>query len=717
MRELYRHEQVTDGTATVRLDAETRADQPVDPKLYGKFAEHLAWNVNHGMDAQLLYNPTFGRWRFRADDPTADGGFVGSMDSDRRTAMIEEHADQRGYPGTDRLESAVADGLSFWWLRRGDRDEVTVSPDVGEHRGRAQRIEVEDATAEAPKGVMQWCYLPLQRTRTYEYEISVRARVDTSAELQLALHTVDADGDPAGDLAAAELDVGEAWRTFEGELEIPADATPDPDDTVACSITAESDCDVVVDRALLYPDDHVHRADPDVIERFREADLPLLRWPGGNFVSDYDWRDGVGPVDERPTNNNPAWGGVEPNLFGTDEFVQFCEAVGCEPLICVNAGTGTPEEAAKWVEYCNGDPEETEMGRLRAEHGHPEPYDVTYWEVGNELYGRWQPNWTTPDGNVDRYKRFREAILAADSDAKVLATGQQGEWNDRLIAEAAGELRSVTDHALVGPAIDADDDRDALYHALMGYTERLRERYADLDAQLRGAGVDDPHYAITELQLTVSETDGSDHVLSPPWRGSRHHDPAADLPGKKSVAEAVWDASVIHDAIRTEGGMELITHTGAVNHGGGLQKRRERVWADPCHYGHAMGAALFEKTPVAVDVACDTVSTDRSFGEIEPVDGLPVLDALAAVDGEEVCVMLVHRGSGVGPVETEVDLGGLSTTDEAAVTTLAGESMAAENTREDPENVVPETETVAFEDGDLSVAVPEYGLARVVADR
>ena len=135
---------------------------------------------------------------------------------------------------------------------------------------------------------------------------------------------------------------------------------------------------------------------------------------------------------------------------------------------------------------------------------------------------------------------------------------------------------------------------------------------------MREAGIEDPHYAITELQLTVSEADGSDHVLLPPWRGSCHHDPSVDLPSKKSIAEAVWDASIIHDAICTEGGMELITHTGAVNHGGGLQKQKERVWADPCHYGHQLGSALFEKTPVGVDVACDTVSTDEQFDGAAP---------------------------------------------------------------------------------------------------
>jgi alpha-N-arabinofuranosidase len=281
----------------------------------------------------------------------------------------------------------------------------------------------------------------------------------------------------------------------------------------------------------------------------------------------------------------------------------------------------------------------------------------------------------------------------------------------------APDLRSVTDHVLAGPTVDEDVDRDGLYHSLMGDTGELERRHTELVSRMRDAGVTDPHTAITEMQLTVSTTDGADRVLSPPWLGSRHHDSAAELPGKKSIAEAVWDAIVVHDAVRSEGAIELITHTGLVNHGGGLQKRRERVWADPCHYGHAMGSALFEKTPVGVDVACDTVSTDGSAGGGGTAVEFPVLDALAAVDDDECAVVVVHRASGVGDVETLLDLGTLTTGGEATVTTLTGESMSSENSLDDPENVSPEREGVPLEDGEVRLTIPEYGLVSVVAPR
>ena len=136
-------------------------------------------------------------------------------------------------------------------------------------------------------------------------------------------------------------------------LEVPANL---PDDKAyRFAITADKPGQFVIARVLLLPADHIDRADPDVIRFLKESRLPILRWPGGNFVSTYHWGDGVGPIEQRPTLPNYAWGQQENNFFGTDEFIAFCRAVGCEPMICVNAGSGTPAEAAQWVEYCNGD--------------------------------------------------------------------------------------------------------------------------------------------------------------------------------------------------------------------------------------------------------------------------------------------------------------------------------------------------------------------------
>ena len=121
----------------------------------------------------------------------------------------------------------------------------------------------------------------------------------------------------------------------------------------------------------------------DVLEKVRELNPPLLRWPGGTFTKIYHWEDGIGAKEERRRRPNLIWGGEEGNLFGTDEFIRYCRAIGAEPYISVNMGTGTPEEAANWVEYCNGTGN-THYANLRRKHGFSEPHAVKFWGLGHE---------------------------------------------------------------------------------------------------------------------------------------------------------------------------------------------------------------------------------------------------------------------------------------------------------------------------------------------
>ncbi|RYZ43850.1 MAG: alpha-N-arabinofuranosidase, partial [Sphingobacteriales bacterium] len=127
----------------------------------------------------------------------------------------------------------------------------------------------------------------------------------------------------------------------------------------------------------------------DVIDATKNMNVSVVRWPGGNFVSGYNWMDGIGPVANRPKKKDLAWGDIEPNIVGTDEFLKFAKAVNTEPYICVNMGTGTIDDARNWVEYCNA-PAGLYYSDLRAKNGHPEPYKVKYWGLGNEVDGPWQ---------------------------------------------------------------------------------------------------------------------------------------------------------------------------------------------------------------------------------------------------------------------------------------------------------------------------------------
>ena len=711
---LLDHTRRDDGKeAIVRLDVTTRGDTPVTPDLFGKFCEHLGNNIYQGMEAGILFNPTFGEWHFRAAERRPSGGFVSENDHETIREIVEDHGRPLAYPEStdpDALLDAYHDGLAFGWLPLDD--DVRFSPDTGPTGNRAQRIETDGSDG----GVYQRTRLPLHRTNGYEYRCKIRSVDKTPVRLQLRTDNGEV-------LADESLDVGADWDIVEGTVELPADV--DDDGIYGAALVLDEPGNVVVERLLLYPDDHLDYADPEVVEFLRESNLPLLRWPGGNFVSGYDWRDGIGPVDQRPERSNLAWGGLEPNLFGTHEFVQFCEHVGCEPTICVNAGDGTPTEAAEWVEYCNGDPEETELGALRAEHGHPEPFDITYWEIGNELYGRWQVNWTTPEGNADRFERFSAAMLEADPDIKVTATGQTTysrppEWNDVLLDRCGRDVRAISDHILAGGQVDSDTDPDELYKAFMGYSAQLGDRFRELEERMSAAGVETPHLDITELQLFAHFQGGAEGAGREADTGGAREDETGltpeTMPTPVTISEALYDATIRHECMRAGGFVELLTHSATVNHGGGLRKQGERVWANPCHYGRQMGMSLAGGTPIRVHLESDVISTDDSFREIDPIEDVPAVDAMAVhhADEDRLNVMLVNRTSGTGETTpVTIDTGDFDPTAEATVETLSGESMHEQNSRSDPERVTPATSTLTVEDGRATLELDEYAMTLV----
>src|SRR6478735_3278251 len=142
----------------------------------------------------------------------------------------------------------------------------------------------------------------------------------------------------------------------------------------------------------------------DVVNALKEINIPLLRWPGGCFADEYHWNDGIGPKDKRPQRVNTSWGMItEDNSFGTDEFLQLCGLLNCEPYIAGNVGTGTPQEMANWIEYLNYDGKST-LADLRRTNGHPAPYKVAFWGVGNESWGCGGD--MTPEYYSDLYKRY-----------------------------------------------------------------------------------------------------------------------------------------------------------------------------------------------------------------------------------------------------------------------------------------------------------------------
>jgi alpha-N-arabinofuranosidase len=261
----------------------------------------------------------------------------------------------------------------------------------------------------------------------------------------------------AGGRTLAETTVGpltEEWQRYSFVLPALGEAA-----NAEVRIVAGGSGTVWLGAASLMPADNLGGWRADVVEVLRAVRPATIRWPGGNFASQYDWREGIGERDKRPCRWNRAWNQWEWNDVGTDEFLRLCELLGAEPYICANAGEGTPQEAAEWVEYCNG-PADTPMGRLRAANGHPAPYGVRLWGLGNEMYGNWHHGWLDGSKYGLKAAQMAAAMRAVDTALELVLVGVDvrgwDNFNEKAIQKAGLFSNYLSVHYYLGLDVNAD---------------------------------------------------------------------------------------------------------------------------------------------------------------------------------------------------------------------------------------------------------------------
>jgi alpha-N-arabinofuranosidase len=396
--------------APVTVDlAKTRA--PISKYVYGQFIEHLGRCIQGGMWAEMLEDRKF----FYPVD--------GEMPAWALQVGKKVSWEGDGYPWEALVRSP--------WMIVGDKRAVVMStarPFTGAH------TPVVTASA-AGNGIVQE-RLGLVEGRRYV------ARVVLS-----------------GDAAAAPVQVSLVWGSGSSDRQVATVASLRADyepttltfvagastDNGRLSIVSHGSGSFVIGAVSLMPEDNVHGWRADTLARLRELDAPVYRWPGGNFVSGYDWKDGIGDRDRRPPRKNPAWKGVESNDVGIDEFLALTHELGTEPYIAVNTGLGAVEAAAEEVEYVNG-AATTKWGAKRAANGHPEPYAVKWWGIGNEMYGEWQLGHMPLADYVAKHRRVVDAMRAVDRSIEPVAVGAVGEWSQEMLKSAAGHMTLLSEH-------------------------------------------------------------------------------------------------------------------------------------------------------------------------------------------------------------------------------------------------------------------------------
>ncbi|MBI4559649.1 MAG: alpha-N-arabinofuranosidase [Candidatus Hydrogenedentes bacterium] len=389
---------------------------PVSEFIYGQFIEHLGRCIYGGIWAEMLEDRKF---YLAIGDPESPWTPIASptalmmvkVNMVKENAFVGEHSPEITLPGADYV------GISHGGLALIERKEyvgrVILSGD-----GTVGPVEVRLIWGDQPS---QRDTVRIEKLRNEYQKYPLRFRVGTlTAQAPSTTSTLPAD------IAEGRLEIVAYGR---GRFRIGA--------------------------VSLMPADNVHGMRADTLRVLRELDAPIYRWPGGNFVSGYNWKDGIGDPDQRPPRKNPAWQGVEHNDFGIDEFMTFCRELMTEPYIVVNSGQGDATLAAEEVEYVNGAPQ-TPMGRLRATHGHRKPYAVKWWGIGNEMYGDWQLGYMPLEEYVKKHNQFAQAMRAVDPGVKLIAVGATGPWTEKMLADCADHMDLLSEHFYCGDLPDLD---------------------------------------------------------------------------------------------------------------------------------------------------------------------------------------------------------------------------------------------------------------------
>ncbi len=352
------------------------------------------------------------------------------------------------------------------------------------------------------------------------------------------------------------------------------------------------------------------------------------------------------------------------------------------------------------------------MGARRAANGHPQPYNVRHWEVGNELWGRWQAHWTTAAGYVDRYRRFAQAMLKADPAIELAACGAPvmwgKDWNDTLIAGLGAQLHSLTDHPLIGGQVPPITDPLDVFRDFMHVPDLLERKWSELRQDMARGGVRDGRLAVTELQMFARLAPGAG------GQETNRLDPQ-NLVNPATLGEALYDTLIYHAAARLQPFVELVTHSATVNHGGGLRKEHERVYPNPCYYANLLFADFAGGRAAKSELDSPSERAPMILPDIRNAGGNPsfdALDALAALAANgDLLLSLVHRGAG-RPIRLSVQLNGFSSTDKAQLRTLAGPTPWAANTLKEPAAIQLARTEIEVRDGSLTLLLQPYSIVQ-----
>ena len=440
----------------------------------------------------------------------------------------------------------------------------------------------------------------------------------------------------------------------------------------------------------------------DVIEALRKINTPVIRWPGGCFVSAYPWKKGVG---QRVPYYDKAWRVEEPNTFGTDEFVAFCREVGAEPFICTNAGTGTLEDMSDWVEYCNLNI--GEWAAQRRANGQAQPHKVRFWSIGNENYGGWEMGAKTADEWSRLVLEAAKMMKRADHSIELaIASIPDLDWNAKVLREAGDLLDWISIHGYWSRASD-DGVFEKAYDNLIARAFQPEERIVAVKHILGSLGY------LGKLRIAFDEWNlrGWCHPNFMGFGQAEHAlMDANDINSNYNMADAVFTACFLNSCLRHCDVVGMANFSPAVNTVGAIYTHADGIVLRSSYHvfdlftNHTHEEVLHS---VLAAPTCDVPTDDGGMASQRQLDAVVTRDPASGAIG--ISLVNLH-----GEDAITCRIRGLGTADLGAATlrTVHGAATDSYNDVDQPDAVsIAERQLTLVDAGDFTVDCPPHSVS------
>jgi len=392
----------------------------------------------------------------------------------------------------------------------------------------------------------------------------------------------------------------------------------------------------------------------DVLQAIKKLNVPVLRWPGGNFASNYHWLDGIGPKEKRQKKLDTVWMAEDNNHFGTEEFIKYCRLIGAEPYICLNFGTGTLDEALGWVEYCNYDGD-TYYANLRRKNRSEKPHRVKYWGLGNEIYGKWQHGYCSAKEYAAKAREYAHFIKKIDPEIKTIAVGADNpDWDIEVIKTAGEKIDYISIHTY----FSSND-----YLTVAGLPYFVDRRLKLLEASIEAG----ESYIKKEKKIEIAYDEWN------MWRKK------LDDEENYNLSDGLFASGVFHILHKHPKRVTMANLAQLVNVLGAIQTKGKKIILTPIYYAFLLYSNNTGNYLLESNVESEKYNFQYQDKKIENV---PFIDVSATEDDKNIYVSVINRKEKKEEVKIEIEK---KVKTEGEILILTGKKPTAVNTTEKEE--------------------------------